>query len=314
MDSNGFNTNQQSGMNDAQQGNGYQQPYTNAGGGYTSPDYSNPYGSYGNDQGGQVQVKAPNVFQQFAYAFVPPKYGSLAKVKTGSMIGFVVLLTLVATLLSAAKFFIGFSSIGNSLDFMDEIPDFGLEDGRFFIDEEFMYEEDTIFIYMTDEISGFDFDDADYARELGYSNILLVGRDKISIMQDGEYQEARFKDLNLGGDVTINKEWIEETVLPALSVIMVIGYVLFFIFRTLWYFFCAMLYFLVALAAAAIMRRKVTAGALYKTAVYSKVLMFVVATVLGLIPFIHIGVPGIIRTVITIVFMCFAISKLPRNV
>ena len=114
--------------------------------------------------------------------------------------------------------------------------------------------------------------------------------------------------------MTINKEWIEETVLPALSVIMVIGYVLFFIFRTLWYFFFAMLYFLVALAAAAIMRRKLTAGALYKTAVYSKVLMFVVATVLGLIPFIHIGVPGIIRTVITIVFMCFAISKLPRNV
>lgn len=63
-------------------------------------------------------IKVPNIFEQFAYAFVPPKYGSPVKVKVGSMIGFVVLLTLLATILSAVKFFIDFSRIGNSLDFM----------------------------------------------------------------------------------------------------------------------------------------------------------------------------------------------------
>ena len=287
MDSNDFNRDQSS--------------YTNNGG-YTSPDYSNPYGN-----NPEQQLKVPNIFKQFAYAFVPPKYGSLVKVKVGSMIGFVVLLTLLATILSAVKFFIDFSHIGNSLDFMDEIPDFGVKNGSFF-------EEDELFVYLTDEMDEFTYDDVDYAKELGYYQIMLVGRDKISILNNGQYQEMRFKDMDLSEDITINKEWVTETLMPILSVLIAVGYVVYYIFRTLWYFFCAMLYFLVALVVAAIMKRKVSAGALYKTAVYSKVLMFVVGTVLGLMPFVHFSVPGIINIVITITFMSFAIYTLPKNV
>lgn len=307
MDSNDFNRDQSSQINYSQQTNGYQSSYTNTGV-YTSPDYSNPYGN------NPVRLKVPNIFEQFAYAFVPPKYGSLTKVKVGSMIGFVVLLTLLATILSAVNFFIDFSRIGNSLDFVYDIPDFGIKNGRFFIDEEYVFEEGDLFVYLTDEIDEFTYDDVDYAKELGYSQIMLVGRDKISIMNNGQYQEMRFKDLNLSEDLTINKEWITETLMPVLSIFIAVGYVLFFIFRTLWYFFSAMLYFLVALVVVAIMQRKVSAGALYKTAVYSKVLMFVVGTALGLIPFVHISVPGIINIVITITFMCFAIYMLPKNV
>lgn len=294
MDSNDFNRDQSSYANN---------------GGYTSPDYSNPYGS-----NPVQQLKVPNIFEQFAYAFVPPKYGSLVKVKVGSMIGFVVLLTLLATILSAVKFFSNFSRIGNSLDFMDEIPDFGVKNGSFFIDEEYAFEEDDLFVYLTDEIDEFTYDDVDYAKELGYSQIMLVGRDKISILNNGQYQEIRFKDMDLSEDITINKEWVTETLMPILSVLIAVGYVVYYIFRTLWYFFCAMLYFLVALVVAAIMQRKMPAGALYKTAVYSKVLMFVVGTVLGLMPFVHFSVPGIINIVITITFMSFAIYTLPKNV
>ena len=308
MDSNDFNKDQSPETNYYQQTNDYQSSYTYTGG-YTSPDYSNPYGN------NQVeQLKVPNIFEQFVYAFVPPKYGSLTKVKVGSMIGFVVLLTLFATILSAVKFFLGFSFLGDSLDFMDDVPDFGVKNGMFFIDEEFMYDEGDMFVYLTDEIDEFTFDDADYARELGYSQIVLVGRDKISIMNNGEYQEARFKDMDMGGDFTINKEWVTDTLMPFLSVIMAVGYVLFFIFRTLWYFFAALIYFLIAMVVVAIMQRKVSAGALYRTAIYSKVLMFVVGTVLGLIPLVHISVPGIINIVVTIAFMSFAIYKLPKNV
>ncbi|MCM1092146.1 MAG: DUF1189 domain-containing protein [Butyrivibrio sp.] len=295
MDSNDFNRNPS--------------PYSNTGG-YPSPDYSNPYGN------NPVQrVKAPNILEQFAYAFVPPKYGILTKAKVGSMIGFVVLLTLLATILSAVKFFIAFSLIGSSsLGLLEDLPDFGVKNDRFFIDEEYVFDDDGMFVYLTDEIDEFTYDDVDYAMELGYSEILLVGRDNISIMNNGQYQEMRFKDLDLGEDITIDKEWIKETLMPILSIIMVVVYVFFFIFRALWYFFSAMLYFLVALAVAAIMQRNVSAGALYRTAVYSKVLMFVVGMALGLLPFVHISVPGIINIVITIAFMSFAIYMLPKNV
>lgn len=308
MDSNDFNREQSSQINYSQQTNDYQSSYTNTGG-YTSPDYSNPYGN-----NPVKQLKVPNIFEQFAYAFVPPKYGSLARVKVGSMIGFVVLLTLLATVLSAVKFFIDFSLIGNSLDFMDDIPDFGVKKGSFFIDEEYVFDEGDLFVYLTDEIDEFTYGDVDYAKELGYSQIMLVGRDKISILNNGQYREIRFKDINLSEDITINKEWVTETLIPFLSILIAVGYVVFFIFRTLWYFFCAMLYFLVALVVAAIMQRKVSAGALYRTAVYSKVLMFVVGTILGLLPFVHISVPGIVNIVITIAFMSFAIYMLPKNV
>ncbi|MCM1113811.1 MAG: DUF1189 domain-containing protein [Muribaculum sp.] len=267
---------------------------------------------YESNQGGQPG-KAPNIFKQFAYAFVPPKYNSLAKVKVGSMIGFVVLLTLIATVVSAVKFFIGFAAFQEG-DFLENFPEFGLRNGKFFIDEEFVYDEGNTFIYATDEIDAFDYEDAEYISDMGYDNILLVSRERLSVMQDGEYQSARFRDLDIGDNVTIDRDWFVETIVPLFSVFAVIGYVVFYIFRVLWYFFCALLYFLIALIVAAIMQKKVSAGALYKTAVYSKVLMFVVAFALSLIPIVHISVPGIIRTIITIAFMCFAIYKLPNNV
>ncbi|MDE7252409.1 MAG: DUF1189 domain-containing protein [Acetatifactor sp.] len=308
MDSNDFNRDQSSQINYSQQTNDYKSPYPNTGG-YTSSDYSNPYGN-----NPVQQLKAPNIFGQFAYAFVPPKYGSLTKVKVGSMIGFVVLLTLLATILSAVKFFIAFSLIGSSLGILDDLPDFELKNGRFYIDEEYKFDDGDMLVYLTDEIDEFTYDDVEYAKELGYSELILVGRDKISLLNNGQYQEKRFKDMDLSGDITISKEWIKETLMPILSILIAVGYVVFFIFRTLWYFFCAMLYFLVALVVAAIMQRKVSAGALYKTAVYSKVLMFVVGTVLGLLPFVHISVLGIINIIITITFMSFAIYMLPKNV
>lgn len=270
--------------------------------------YSNPYGN------NPVQLKVPNIFEQFAYAFVPPKYGSLTKVKVGSMIGFVTLLTLLATILSVVNIFIAFSLLGSPLSVLEDVPDFELKNGRFYIDEEYVFDDGDMLVYLTDEIDEFTYDYVDYYKELGYSELILVGRDKISLLNNGQYQEKRFKDMDMSENFIINKEWIKETFMPILWIFMVVGCVLFFIIRTLWYFFCAMLYFLVALVVASIMQKKVSAGALYRTAVYSKVLMFVVGMVLGLMPYVNISVPGIINIVITIAFMCFAIYMLPKNV
>ena len=55
---------------------------------------------YIQQQNNPYQQKAPNIFKQFCLAFVPAGYDRLAKVKIGSMIGFVTLLALVATLIS----------------------------------------------------------------------------------------------------------------------------------------------------------------------------------------------------------------------
>lgn len=287
-----------------QQGNVYQQgnPYRqgNAYGG-------NSYGNYGGDTEPQ---KAPNIFQQFAFSFVPNLYERLAKVKTGSMIGFVTILVLVATLLSFLTVVVEFASVDME-ELAEELPEFTLTGGRLYMEEDFLYDEGNIFVYMTEDIDGFTYDDAAGMVDEGYQDVMLVGRDRISLMQNGEYQQLDFSDLS--DSFEISREWIATKLAPFIMVVLVLGYIVFFLWRALWYFLCAAVYLLFAMLIASVMKKQVPVGVLFRTAVYAKVLMFVVVTFLDLMPFVDISVPLLLRVVITAVFMGFAIAKLPDN-
>lgn len=287
-----------------QQGNAYQQGNTyqqgNAYGG-------NGYGNYG---GNAEPQKAPNIFQQFAFSFVPNLYERLARVKTGSMIGFVTLLVLAATLLSFLTVVVELSSVDME-ELAAQLPEFKLTGGRLYMEEDFLYDEGNILVYMTEEIDGFTYDDAAEMVDEGYQDVMLVGRDRISIMQNGEYQQLDFSDL--GDSFEISREWIATKLAPFIMVVLVLGYVVFFLWRVLWYFLCAAVYLLFAMLIASVMKKRVPEGVLFRTAVYAKVLMFVVVTFLDLIPFVDISVPFLLRVVITTVFMGFAIAKLPDS-
>lgn len=269
------------------------------------------YNQQANFYGGNPEPeKAPNIFQQFVLAFIPPQYNRLTKVRTGSMIGFVTLLALVATILSFVSFALSFSAISGS-GWSDAIPDFEVADGRLYIDEDFEFDESGMYVYITDEISGFTYDAASQIADQGYRNIILIGRDRISIMQNGEYQQGDFR--NLGDDLEISKDWIVNTFMPLMMGFIAVGYIIFFVGRVFWYFLCAAVYLLFALLIAAMMKKQLSAGALFRTAVYSKVLMFVIMTLLDLVPFVYIPIPFILRIAITIGFMGFAIAKLPER-
>lgn len=284
--------------NPYQQGNAYQQGNVYGG---------NGYGNYG---GSSEPQKAPNIFQQFAFSFVPNLYDRLVKVKTGSMIGFVTLLVLLATLLSFVSVVAEFASVDME-ELAAQLPEFKLTGGRLYMEEDFLYDEGNILVYMTEDIDGFTYDDADELVDEGYQDVLLVGRDRISIMQNGEYQQLDFSDL--GDSFEISREWIATKLAPFIMVVLVLGYIVFFLWRVLWYFLCAAVYLLFAMLIASVMNRHVPGEALFRTAVYAKVLMFVVVTFLDLIPFVDISVPFLLRVVITTVFMGFAIAKLPDN-
>lgn len=266
-------------------------------------NYNNmPNGSYGNFYG--EAEKAPNIFQQFAYAFVPPKYRSLAKVKTGSMIAFVTVLVLVFALASLAKFAVSFFAMGDMEAILDEIPDFELSGGVFSIEEPYVLDEGDSFIWVTDEVYEFDYDDIRYlVNEEGYNQVVLIAQKGIYLYNNREYQELMFDDIR---NVTFNKDWIANTLMPLIGVGVVIGYLLGFVFGTLWYFGCAAIYLLIAMLIAAIMSRKLPAGGLFRAAVYSKVFMYVIVKVLGLLP-LAVSIPFWIRVLLTIVFLCFAV-------
>lgn len=290
--------------NPYQQGNAYQQLHP-----YKSNGYGNQGGSY-NYGGNSEQQKAPNILQQFGLSFIPPRYDELTRVKTGSMIGFVTLLALVATIISFLSLMIGFSP-SDMKEVAGYLPDFEISGGRLHLEEDFVYDEEPIVIYMTEYIEEFTYEDAAELADEGYQDILLVGRDRISLMQNGEYQQLDFADF--GSELEISRDWIIEQLIPIIMVVIVIGYICFFIGRICWYFLCAAIYMLFGMLIASVMKKQLSAGALYRTAVYAKVLMFVIATLLSAVPFVVLSVPFMFRFVITMVFMGFAIAKLPDN-
>lgn len=294
-----------------QQGNGYQQsnPYQQGNAYQQGGSYQQGNG-YGNYNGGVEAQKAPNIFQQFAYSFVPNLYDRLAKVKTGSMIGFVTLLVLAATLLSFVSVMVSFSGIDME-EIAAQLPEFELSGGRLHMAEDFMLDEGGVFIYMTEDIDSFSYDDAAEIADEGYQDVMLVGRDRISIMQNGEYQQLDFGDL--GESFSLSREWIATGLAPFVTVIIVVAYIIYFLWRILWYFLCAAIYLLFGMLIASVMNKQVPGEVLFKTAVYAKVLMFVVATLFSLIPFVDISVPFLFRVAVTIAFMGFAIRKLPDN-
>ncbi|MCM1386993.1 MAG: DUF1189 domain-containing protein [Bacillus sp. (in: Bacteria)] len=274
-----------------------------------NPHMNNDYGNYGGPYqygGNQEPQKAPNIFQQFVLSFVPTKYDRLIKVKTGSMIGFVTLLVLVSTIL----LFIGLFLPMHMSDWINEIPDFTIQGGKLSVEEEFMYDDGMNFIQITDDTESFSYDDAYQLALEGYRNIMLVGQNGMSVMQNGQYQQLNFADFS---SLAINKSALIDALAPIMTFGIIIVCIIFFVGRTFWYFICAAVYLLFAMLIAYMLKKQYEMGTLFRTAVYSKVLMYVVETLLNMVPFAFLSVPFALRAVITVVFMGYAIMKLPES-
>lgn len=250
------------------------------------------------------ETKRPNILKQFGYSFMPYRYEKLAEVKTGSMIGFVTLLSLVSTLCMLAMFFITFVERGGADAFLDWVPEFELQNGRLSLEDDY-YIKDTEYgyIYLTDQIDGFRQGDIEYIMEQGYSKAILGGSERITLIDNGQYVERYYSEF--GGDLELNREIVVENLMPILWVIFGILFLVFFVGRTFWYFGCATLYFLAALLIMGLLRRKIPARVLFRTAVYAKVPLFVVTT-FWTAPYLS----GIFRIAFTAGFMAFAIGYL----
>lgn len=295
------NYNQQTNENPNQQGNPYQQPNP-----YMNNGYGNNGGPY-NYGGNPVPQKTPNIFQQFGLSFVPHKYNRLTNVKTGSMIGFVTLLAFVSTVIIFAFWMLIFKAM-NMDEWADQLPNFEVREGQLYTEEDFELDAKPVYIYMTNDVDGFSFEDAYELGLEGYWNIILVGRGKLSLMQNWQYQQYNFSDL--GSNIVIDKNMFVDTVISFMRVFFIMGFVIFFVGRVFWYFLCAAVYLLIAMFISSVMmKRQLSTETLFRVAVYSKVVMFVAATFFGVISLTSFWI--IFRIVVTVVFMGFVIAKLP---
>lgn len=278
---------------------------------YTVPN--NGMGNY-NQPENENNESAPGFFKQFPYAFNPQKYGELVRTKIGSVIGFVVLLALVCTLISALNFVIFHGNTDAIKEQLDKFPDFCIKNGELSMAEDFVYAyedgDEGMFISISSDVESCNLSDAqELYEEDGYSVIVLASRTNLVMASDGEYNTLVYKDF---GNLVIDKQWIMQVLIPFFMIFVLIGYIVFFVGRTFWYFACAAFYMLVGMICAAIFHKKFEAGVLFKTAVYAKVLMFVVASVLAVLP-VTIEIPGFIRTMITLAMMIFAFQVIPQK-
>lgn len=273
-------------------------------------------GSYGNynsadNYSSYEEKEAPSFFMQFPYSFNPQKYGELVRVKNGPMIGFVILFLALCTIVTYIGFSISFSKTEEIEKVLNMFPDFCLTNGEFSIEETFEYADSDkeIYVLVSDEVDEFKLDEAQEKQEEGYDSVILIGQSNLVFENDGEYNQLKFSDLP---EVTFNKEWIMDTFLPGLFVVVSIGFIFYFIGRTLWYFFCALMYMLIAMICAKIFHKEFTSGVLYKTAIYAKVIMTVVACLLSVLP-IAVAIPAFIRTMITLAMMLVSFTNLPQR-
>ncbi len=303
------NYNQQQGNPYQQQGNPYQQqgnPYQQQGDPYMN-------NGYGNNGGNTQPQKAPNIFQQFILAFVPTKYDRLTKVKTGSMIVFVTLLAFVSAVLSCIVHMINVSYIDvNAL--VSQMPDFTMTDGHLQLEEDFLYEEGGLYVYMTDEVDGFTYADAAEKAIAGYQDIILVGRNMIYIMQYRGETKTQYLGFEMfGRNKQLSKKRAVEALMPMLTGLTIMLYVFDFLAGALGYFLFAAVYLLFAMLFASLMKKKLEPAVLFRVAVYSKVPMFVAAMLLELVSLGGLTVPFLLRVAVTLGLMAFAIGKLPGN-
>lgn len=267
------------------------------------------YNTYNYQDNTQPPQKSPNIFKAFVYSFIPDKYRQLMNVKTGGMIGFVTLLMLVATLINFVVF--GFSYMR---EFGDEFPDIVIRDGQLHIDKNFLYKtKNRTYVFITDEVDEYSYADVKNLADSGYTQILLAGRDKLSYMRYGEYEEIYFSDIAGVGEELVMKDWFKENLMPVLYVIIIIVFVVFFIFSVLWYFLCSAIYLLFGMLIANAYGKSLRAGQIFKIAVYSKVPVYILALFVQSASLMHSSMPVYIRIIITLIFMVVVFRSISKE-
>ena len=264
-------------------------------------DYESVYG---------VENNEPEVgfFKQFPMAFMPQKYGELVHAKKGQMIGFVTILMLVVTIVLACDFFI--VGVPQMNKFFAMCPEFSLSNGELSLESELEFSEDDTYFYANDDVDTIEMSDVEkLVNEKGYDSVAVVSKKNLVFYGNGQYQTAKFSDF---GNLSIDRDFIVNDLANALVVIVAIGFVCYFIFGSLLYFFYAMCYWLVMMVVSKIFKREVENGYLFKSCVYGKAFMVVIATLISILP-ISITIPTFGRTMITLAFLVFALSKLPTK-
>ena len=214
------------------------------------------------------------------FSFVPTKYGKLTKEKGGKIfLGILVFLAVIF----AIKTVMALSTFNDvAEEFNKGCPDFSLRSGRFSIEEEYMLEEEGVFLSVTDKNAGMSVAElSEYvnsAKEPVISAI-SIGSDRMTVYSGGQYQSVDFKDIS---NYSIDKATLVDVFIPSVKPIIIIAMIIGLFLYIGLYYLAAVIMQLVALIAQSVFDKKLDYKKRFRLTVLAKFPCYVLFFVLSL--------------------------------
>lgn len=227
-----------------------------------------------------------NIFKEMALSVYSYKsYKEFLNNKKGKVFGFGLMLMLIYFLITMGIPFARFHGIGGIAARIDEnIPEFELADGEFWMEDAILYTEGDTYIEIdTDPNAVFRsaYELRDFLHD--YRQVLLMDSEKMIVKNNGETNEAYFSDY----DFDFSKEdlmgWVPYIYI-GIAIFMIIAY----IWMTALFFFGVLFVALMGMIAASCMNCKLTFGQLYLIGIYSRTLPLIIKAAVSFLP---IGIP-----------------------
>lgn len=244
-----------------------------------------------------------NFFEQIFYAVAKPKqYYKLSKVSGGRLTGFVFLLMLIVTIISTVfpiiNVFVGSDGIFNQID--NELPYFEMKNGNLFVEERYENSDNDTYILVDTNVDSFNYEDIDKS----YNQVVLISKTNYFQYSSGRTQELAFRDFK---EFDFNKDII-QVFKPFIYIILVLVVIFIYLFVVGGYFFTSLLYSLVGLFVSSVNKIRLPFGMIFKVAVYSKVTIKLLYTLIGIFDqSMPSGVKNIIAIIVTCTYVVFGI-------
>lgn len=212
--------------------------------------------------------------------FIPKDYGKLLKLRVGKTVLYVVVITLFVALIQYAIPGLGaIAGLGGMKEIiMNEIPEFSLQDGKFYFEEKIEQKDEVAGIYMILDTSVEEFERKDIPKNI--TQAVMVSENNMMVYNSvygvgGMLDIQNFSDFK---DVSISNKTVADK-----SGVIYVG--LFFMFVVMYvtsvieYLMTALLFTLFTYMFVKLVMHKLSFGIVYKVAIFAKTIGIIVESV-----------------------------------
>ena len=256
--------------------------------------------------------KKPGFLKQVGITiFRPDLYGKLTGISIGRTVLFVILFTILYMTIWWTNLYytLIWDDDGLIKGVAEILPDFYIEDGKLYLEERSVVDENGTFICADTDIEQYDLNDLQYIMDKGtYTQVLLISKTNIVMISDvGEIKQFKFSDFNLHGKYTrddllnILMEYANKFFVPLLLILIVFGVIGYTVMGLIYQIFAGII--------AIIFRKSLLGGQLYRIGLHTYVMLSVIELVFGflLIGLIPSRVLNIIRFVLGLVYLIMGV-------